>query len=68
MARGSRIALPKRQLEIAFGFFLLLVSVRFVASLVWMVRLRIAAHEQPVAAHLPAFQPVEEAHAEQARS
>jgi hypothetical protein len=26
----------------------------------------IAAHHQPVAAHLPAFQPVEEAHAEQA--
>ena len=28
-------------------------------------QLRIAAHEQLVAAHLPAFQPVEEAHAEQ---
>ena len=29
-------------------------------------RLRIAAHDQLVAAHFPAFQPVEEAHAEQA--
>jgi len=27
-------ALPKRQLEIAFGIFLLLVSIRFVVSLV----------------------------------
>jgi uncharacterized protein len=33
---GARLAhrLPKRQLEIAFGIFLLLVSVRFIASLV----------------------------------
>jgi uncharacterized membrane protein YfcA len=33
---GARLAhaLPKRKLEIAFGIFLLLVSVRFIASLV----------------------------------
>jgi uncharacterized membrane protein YfcA len=32
---GARLAhsLPKRRLEIAFGIFLLLVSVRFLASL-----------------------------------
>ena len=27
-------ALPRRQLEIAFGLFLLLVSIRFIASLI----------------------------------
>jgi uncharacterized membrane protein YfcA len=34
---GARLAhwLPKRKLEIAFGVFLLLVGVRFIASLVW---------------------------------
>ena len=34
---GVRLAhrLPKRQLEIAFGIFLMLVSLRFVVSLVW---------------------------------
>jgi uncharacterized membrane protein YfcA len=34
---GARLAhwLPKRKLEIAFGVFLLLVAVRFVASLIW---------------------------------
>ena len=35
-AYGARLAhwLPKRRLEVAFGIFLLLVSVRFLASLV----------------------------------
>ena len=37
-------------------------------NLVERGHLRLAAHHQLVAAHLPAFQPVEEAHAEQARS
>jgi uncharacterized membrane protein YfcA len=34
---GVRLAhwLPKRQLEIAFGIFLMLVSLRFVISLIW---------------------------------
>jgi uncharacterized protein len=34
---GARLAhwLPKRKLEIAFGVFLLLVGVRFIASLIW---------------------------------
>ena len=34
---GVRLAYrsPKRQLEIAFGIFLMLVSLRFVVSLVW---------------------------------
>jgi len=34
---GARFAhaLPKRQLEIAFGIFLLLISVRFLVSLIW---------------------------------
>jgi uncharacterized membrane protein YfcA len=34
---GARLAhaLPKRRLEIALGFFLLVVSARFVVSLVW---------------------------------
>src|SRR5262249_4534798 len=31
-------------------------------------RLRIAAHQELVAAHLPALQPIEEGHAEQARA
>jgi uncharacterized membrane protein YfcA len=36
-AYGARLAhaLPKRRLEIAFGLFLLIVSIRFVVSLVW---------------------------------
>lgn len=36
-AYGARLAhaMPKRRLEIAFGLFLLIVSVRFVVSLVW---------------------------------
>jgi uncharacterized membrane protein YfcA len=34
---GARLAhaLPKRRLEIALGIFLLVVSIRFVVSLVW---------------------------------
>jgi uncharacterized protein len=34
---GARLAhwMPKRKLEIAFGIFLLLVSLRFVATLIW---------------------------------
>ena len=70
---GARLAhrLSRRTLEIAFGCFLLLVSLRFLVSLLiqqccWMSsaapkwRLRISVQQQSVAAHFPALQPVEE--------
>ncbi len=61
---GARLAhrLQKRQLEIAFGIFLLAVGLRFIAS---VAVLGLPAHAQLVAAHFPAFEPVEKAHAEQ---
>ena len=68
---GAHLAhrLSRRTLEIAFGGFLLLVSLRFLVSLVWAEArafLRIAAQQQPVAADFPALQPVEETHAKEA--
>ena len=65
---GARLAhaLSRKQLEIAFGIFLLLIARAFPSA--WFGEVpphRSRAHRQSVAAHLPALQPVEETHAEQ---
>ena len=65
---GVRLAhwLPRRKLEIAFGIFLVLVVAALYRQPDRLTFTQgLPAHAQPVAAHLPAFQPVEEGHAEQ---
>ena len=68
---GAKLAhaMSQRALEIAFGLFLLAASLRFLVEPGVVIRandLGIRPQHQPVAADLPAFQAVEEAHAEQA--